>query len=101
MKLVNAEQMEFANLAKEGSMSQNFVIFVQGAVAILENAGSMEGVMGGQTETINRNPQGERNRLLAMVFPFVMLLVYYQRLHLRICVIILLTINPLLHPLTV
>ena len=49
--------MEFVNLAEEGSMSQNFVIFVQGAVMILKNAGSTEGVMSGQTETINRNPQ--------------------------------------------
>ena len=100
LKLVNAEHMEFANLAEEGSMSQNFVIFVQGAVMILENAGSTEGVMGGQTETINMNPQGAPNRLLVMVFSSVMLSMYYQRLHLRICVIILLTINPLLHPLT-
>ena len=58
MKLVNAEQIEFVNLAEEGSMSQNFVIFVQGSATILVNAGSTAGAMGGQTEIINRNPQG-------------------------------------------
>ena len=58
MKIMNAEQIEFVNLAEEGSMSQNFVTFVQGAATILVNAGSTAGAMGGQTETINRNPQG-------------------------------------------
>ena len=58
MKLMNAEQMEFVKMAEEGSMSQNFVTFVQGAATILVNASSMAGAMGGQTETINRNPQG-------------------------------------------
>ena len=57
MKLVNAEQMEFVNLAMEGSMSRNFVLFVQGAVTILVNAGSTAEAMDGQTEIINRNPQ--------------------------------------------
>ena len=58
MKLVNAQQMEFVNWAKEGSMSKNFVIFVQETVMILVNAGSTAGEMGGQTETVYRNPQG-------------------------------------------
>ena len=58
MKLTNAEQIEFVILAEEGSMFQNFVIFVQGAAMILVNAGSMAGAMDGQTEIINRNPQG-------------------------------------------
>ena len=39
MKLMNAEQMEFVNLAEEDSISQNVVIFVQGAATILVNAG--------------------------------------------------------------
>ena len=55
---MNAQQMEFVNWAKEDSMSQNFVIFVQGTVTILVNAGSTAGEMGGQTETVYRNPQG-------------------------------------------
>ena len=58
MKLMSAKQMEFVNLAEEGSMSQSFLKFVQGAATILVNAGSTAGAMGGQTETINRNPQG-------------------------------------------
>ena len=66
MKLMNAEQMEFVNLAEEDSMSQNFVIFVQGAATIVVNAGSTAGAMGGQTETINRVHE-----------TYVMLLMYY------------------------
>ena len=58
MKLMNAEQIEFVNLAEEGSIFQNFVIFVQGAAMILVNAGSTAGAMDGQTEIINRSPQG-------------------------------------------
>ena len=80
-------------------MSQNFVIFFQGAVTILVSAGSTAGAMDGQTEIINRNPQGACNRLLTMLFPYVMLLMHHQRPQLRVCVIILMPINPLLYPL--
>ena len=68
-------------LDEEGSMSQTFVMFIQGAVTIILNVSSMAGSIGGQTETLDTNPQSAWKRLLTMPFPYVMLLMFHQRLH--------------------
>ena len=68
-------------LEEEGSMSQTFVMFIQGAVTIILNVSSMAGSIGGQTETLDTNPQSAWKRLLTMPFPYVMLLMFHQRLH--------------------